>query len=132
MPTAPFRADHVGSLLRADPLKQARAKRAKGEIGADALRAVEDAQIAKIVGRQQQIGLQLATDGEFRRSWWHFDFFWSLGGCERVVAERGIQFRGLETKPEGLKVTGKLQFPADHPMLDHFRYLKSVARTTPR
>jgi 5-methyltetrahydropteroyltriglutamate--homocysteine methyltransferase len=132
MPTAPFRADHVGSLLRTDALKLARARRASGEIGAEQLRAVEDAEIAKMVARQQDIGLQLATDGEFRRSWWHFDFFWNLGGCERVVAERGIQFHGTETKPEGLEVTGKLRFPTDHPMLRHFAFLKSVARTTPK
>ena len=64
------------------------------------------------------MGLQLATDGEFRRSWWHFDFFWHLTGCERVVLDHGIQFHGVQTKPESLKVTGKLDFPADHPMLD--------------
>ena len=71
----PFRADHVGSLLRPAPLKEARAKRAKGEIDAAALKAVEDAEIEKIITKQEEIGLKLATDGEFRRAWWHFDFF---------------------------------------------------------
>jgi 5-methyltetrahydropteroyltriglutamate--homocysteine methyltransferase len=130
--TAPFRADMVGSLLRTARLKEARAKREAGELTPEQLRGIEDEEIKKIVGKQQEIGLELATDGEFRRSWWHFDFFWNLGGCERVVAKRGIQFHGLETKPEGLKVTGKLAFPPDHPMLEHFRFLKATARTTPK
>jgi 5-methyltetrahydropteroyltriglutamate--homocysteine methyltransferase len=130
--TAPFRADMVGSLLRTARLKDARAKRAAGEITPEQLRYIEDEEIKNIVAKQQEVGLKLATDGEFRRAWWHFDFFWNLGGCERVVASRGIQFHGLETKPDGLKVTGKLNFPPDHPMLQHFKFLKSAARTTPK
>jgi len=124
--TPPFRADMVGSLLRTQPLKDARARREAGAITPAQLRSVEDEEIKKIVEKQREIGLELATDGEFRRSWWHFDFFWRLDGCERVVAERGIQFRGLATKPEGLRVTGKLAFPPDHPMLQHFAFLKSI------
>src|SRR5262245_36022880 len=76
----PFRADHVGSLLRTAPLKEARAKSEKGEITADQLREVEDREIEKIVKKQEEVGLKLATDGEFRRSWWHFDFFKGLKG----------------------------------------------------
>ena len=130
--TAPFRADMVGSLLRTAQLKEARAKRAAGEITPAELRGIEDEEIRKIIVKQREMGLQLATDGEFRRSWWHFDFFWNLTGCERVVVDHGIRFHGTETKPEGLKVTGKLKFPADHPMLEHFRFLKANTEAMPK
>ena len=128
----PFRADEVGSLLRTAPLKEARAKREKGEITPTQLAAVEDEEIRKVIKKQEEVGLQLATDGEFRRSWWHFDFFWKLKGCERVVLDHGIKFHGVETKPESLKVTGKLDFPADHPMLEHFKFLKANTKVVPK
>jgi 5-methyltetrahydropteroyltriglutamate--homocysteine methyltransferase len=76
----PFRADHVGSLLRTAPLKEARSKHGKKEITDAQLREVEDREIEKIVRKQEEVGLQLATDGEFRRSWWHFDFYNGLDG----------------------------------------------------
>jgi 5-methyltetrahydropteroyltriglutamate--homocysteine methyltransferase len=132
MPHAPFRADEVGSLLRTAPLKAARAKREKGAITPAELKAVEDEEMRKIIKKQEEVGLKLATDGEFRRSWWHFDFFWHLTGCERVVLDHGIQFHGIQTKAEGLKVTGKLDFPASHPMLEHFKFLKANTRVTPK
>ena len=125
--TAPFRADMVGSLLRTAPLKEARSKHANGAITAPQLKAVEDEEIRKLVAKQAAVGLKLATDGEFRRAWWHFDFFWGLQGCERVTVDQGIKFHGVHTKAESLKVMGKLDFPADHPMLEHFRFLKSVS-----
>jgi 5-methyltetrahydropteroyltriglutamate--homocysteine methyltransferase len=131
-PHAPFRADEVGSLLRTPPLKAARARREKGEIAAAELKAVEDEEIRKVVRKQEEGGLQLATDGEFRRSWWHFDFFWNLTGCEKVQTAQGIQFHGVQTKAEGLKVTGKLDFPADHPMLEHFKFLKATTKVVPK
>jgi 5-methyltetrahydropteroyltriglutamate--homocysteine methyltransferase len=130
--TAPYRADEVGSLLRTAALKEARAKREKGQTMLDELQKVEDEEIKRIIGKQEEVGLQLATDGEFRRSWWHFDFFWGLKGCERVVLDHGIQFHGMQTKPESLRVTGKLDFPADHPMLGHFKFLKANTKVTPK
>ena len=129
---APFRADMVGSLLRTAPLKEARAKHAKGEMTAAQLKAVEDEEIRKLVAKQEAVGLKLATDGEFRRAWWHFDFFWGLKGVDRVTVDHGIKFHGVETKAESLKVTGKLDFPTDHPMLGHFRFLKSVSKAVPK
>ena len=132
MTHAPFRADEVGSLLRTAPLKEARAKREKGEITPAQLKAVEDEEIRKIIRKQEDVGLQLATDGEFRRSWWHFDFFWHLTGCERVSTAQGIQFHGVQTKAESLKVTSKLDFPADHPMIEHFKFLKANCKVTPK
>jgi 5-methyltetrahydropteroyltriglutamate--homocysteine methyltransferase len=130
--TPPFRADMVGSLLRPASLKEARDKREKGQITPAELQRIEDQEIAKVLAKQEEVGLQLATDGEFRRSWWHFDFFWQLEGCERVVLDHGIQFHGMQTKPESLKVTGKLDFPVDHPMLGHFRFLKANTRLVPK
>ena len=98
----------------------------KGEINAAQLKAVEDREIEKIVRKQEEVGLKLVTDGEYRRSWWHLDFFWGLDRREKITLPHGIKFHGVETRPEGYKITGKLDFPADHPMLEHFRFLKSV------
>ena len=117
----PFRADHVGSILRSAPIKDARAKHEKGEIDAAELKAVEDREIEKIVRKQEEVGLKLATDGEYRRSWWHIDFFWGLDGVEKITLPHGIKFHGVETRPEGYKITGKIDFPSDHPMLEHFK-----------
>ncbi|WP_130834199.1 cobalamin-independent methionine synthase II family protein [[Erwinia] mediterraneensis] len=124
--SAPFRADIVGSFLRPDAIKQARQQFAAGEIDAAALRLVEDKAIRELVSQQRACGLQVVTDGEFRRAWWHFDFFDGLEGVERYEADRGIQFNGIETKARGVRVTGKLGFGA-HPMLDDFRFLQSIA-----
>ena len=129
--TPPFRADHVGSLLRSAAVKQARASREAGEIDAQALRAVEDREIEAVIAKQEQAGLKVVTDGEFRRSWWHFDFLGGLDGVEVVEAAHGIQFTGVETKAQGIEVTGKMGF-SDHPMLDHFRFLKAHAKVLPK
>jgi len=85
----PFRADHVGSFLRTKPLQAARTRRDKGEITPAALKAVEDAEIEKIIKKQEEIGLKLATDGEFRRAYWHFDFFSMLDGVELYELDHG-------------------------------------------
>jgi 5-methyltetrahydropteroyltriglutamate--homocysteine methyltransferase len=129
--TPPFRADHVGSLLRPPALKEARAKRERNEITAAALRAVEDREIENAIKKQQQIGLKLATDGEFRRSWWHFDFFRGLAGVTFYTTDHGIQFHGVQTKAETIKIDGKIGF-SNHPMLEHFKFLKAYARATPK
>jgi 5-methyltetrahydropteroyltriglutamate--homocysteine methyltransferase len=127
----PFRADHVGSFLRPAALKEARAKREKGAISQVELKAVEDREIEKIVAKQEEIGLKLATDGEFRRSWWHFDFLGMLDGVELYEADQGIQFQGVQTKAQSLRIVGKLGF-SDHPMVEHFKFLKSHTRLTPK
>src|SRR6202161_4628654 len=129
--TPPFRGDHVGSLLRTAPLKEARAKRAQGAIPAAQLQDIEDREIEKVVKKQEDVGLKLATDGEFRRSWWHFDFFRGLDGVTPYTTEGGIQFHGVQTKHEGIKVTGKIGF-SGHPMLEHFKFLKGRTRVTPK
>ncbi len=127
----PYRADHVGSLLRSAPLKQARAKRERGEISAADLREIEDREIEKIVRKQEEIGLKLATDGEYRRSWWHFDFLEKLDGVEGFSPEHGIQFHGVETKPKAVRVVGKIHF-SGHPMLEHFKFLQAHTRVRPK
>jgi 5-methyltetrahydropteroyltriglutamate--homocysteine methyltransferase len=126
----PFRADHVGSLLRPAALKQAREKRAKGEIGEAELKAVEDREIKGVIGKQEAAGLQSITDGEFRRSWWHLDFLWGLDGVEKHVMDSGIAFAAVTTRNEGVKVTGKIGF-SGHPMIEHFKYLKANTARTP-
>jgi 5-methyltetrahydropteroyltriglutamate--homocysteine methyltransferase len=120
----PFRADHVGSLLRPGSLKAARAKHAAGEMDAKELAAVEDKEIAEIIRQQESIGLHSITDGEFRRSWWNYDFIWSLDGCVRLNVVRQNTFRGVQVRPTGSAVTGRLGFPSDHPMLGHFKFLQ--------
>ena len=120
----PFRADEVGSLLRPQRIKEARARLEKGEITPEELRKAEDIEIEKVVHRQASTGLKLATDGEFRRSWWHFDFLAKLAGCEMFHPEQGIQFAGVQTRHEAVRVIGQLDFPDDHPMLEHFKFLK--------
>jgi 5-methyltetrahydropteroyltriglutamate--homocysteine methyltransferase len=128
----PFRADMVGSLLRPEALRAARASYGAGEIGPEQLSAIEDREIRSVIARQEAIGLQAATDGEFRRSFWHFDFLSRLDGCELIRMDHGIQFQGVQTAPMGLRVTGKLGWPGDHPMLGHFAFLKEQTRLVPK
>jgi 5-methyltetrahydropteroyltriglutamate--homocysteine methyltransferase len=127
----PFRADHVGSLLRPTALKEARERRAKGEITADELKAVEDREIKDVIKKQEAAGLQSITDGEFRRSWWHLDFLWGLDGVERHVMDTGIAFAGVTTRNEGVRVTGKLGF-SGHPMIEHFKFVQAHTKRTPK
>ncbi len=119
----PFRADHVGSLLRPAPLREARAKVAKGELSAEQLRRIEDREIDGVIKKQEEIGLKLATDGELRRSWWQFDFFKGLGGVELYSTGKGIVFAGVETKAESVRVIGKVGF-SKHSHTDDFRFVK--------
>ncbi|EOD3505699.1 cobalamin-independent methionine synthase II family protein [Cronobacter sakazakii] len=123
---APFRADIVGSFLRPDAIKQARQQFAAGEIDAAHLRKIEDDAIRHAVEQQCACGLHVVTDGEFRRAWWHLDFFGALQGVELVEVNQGIQFNGIQTKAQSVRVTGKVAF-GDHPMLEDFRFLKSVS-----
>jgi 5-methyltetrahydropteroyltriglutamate--homocysteine methyltransferase len=127
----PFRADIVGSFLRPAAVKEARARHEKGEITAGELKAVEDREIEKIIRKQEECGLKVATDGEFRRSWWHFDFFGMLDGVEIYELDHGIQFRGVQTKPLSIRVAGKIGF-SNHPMLEHFKFLKAHTRVVPK
>ena len=128
----PFRADHVGSLLRTAPLKEARARREHGEIDAAAVKAVEDREIETIVKRQEDIGLQAVTDGEFRRAFWNYDFLGGLPGVEAYLGERKIKFQGPNPKPMMLRITGKLGAFSTHPMIEHFKFLSRHTHGMPK
>ena len=127
----PFRADHVGSLLRPAALREARAGHASGGIDAAALQAIEDREIERVIAKQEDAGLKAVTDGEFRRSWWHLDFLWGLDGVERHVMGDGIAFAGMKTRPEGVKVTGKIGF-SSHPMIAHYEFVAAHTKVTPK
>src|SRR5918997_4179641 len=130
--TPPFRADHVGSLLRPARLLQAREQRATGEIGADELRTVEDEAIREVVRMQRDVGLRSATDGEFRRTSWHMDFIYRIGGIHSTDEKIQVHFRNAD---------GELDFEAaalavDAPIRlnetifgDAFTYLNSIVDT---
>jgi 5-methyltetrahydropteroyltriglutamate--homocysteine methyltransferase len=119
----PFRADMVGSLLRTAPLKEAREKHRRGELSAEGLKAVEDREIRALIKRQEEIGLQAVTDGEFRRAYWHFDFLEHLDGVTSVEADSGMHFKGGIGITKALRVTGKIGL-SGHPMIEHFRFVK--------
>jgi 5-methyltetrahydropteroyltriglutamate--homocysteine methyltransferase len=127
----PFRADHVGSLLRPPALKEARMLHAKGEMTAAALAAIEDREIERIISKQEEVGLASVTDGEFRRSWWHLDFLWGLVGAERYAMDQGMAFAGVQTRAEGVRVVGKLGF-SGHPMIEHFRFVQARTSRMPK
>ena len=124
---APFRVDHVGSFLRPKELVEAREKFAKGELSKEELTKVEDKLIAELVEKQIAAGLKGVTDGEFRRAYWHLDFFWGLNGIEHVQGEKGYAFKGIETKPDTAKVSGKIS-GENHPFVEHFKYLRDITK----
>ena len=125
----PFRADHVGSLLRPDPLKAARAKAAKGIISRDALREEENRYIRNVVALQEEIGLQGITDGEYRRTWWHFDFLSGFDGFELGKPLEKGTFKGSDEQPPRAMITDKLA--RNNPvMIDHFTYLNELTDRT--
>lgn len=135
---APYRADHVGSLLRPGSIHEARIRYRADDIGpggfttCDELKAVENEAIKEAVAMQESVGLKAVTDGEFRRAFWHFDFIGALTGLELEERAEGVQFHGINLRPIFPTIKGKIDFPDDHPMLDHFRYLASVARVQPK
>jgi 5-methyltetrahydropteroyltriglutamate--homocysteine methyltransferase len=130
-PRPPFRADHVGSLLRPSALKEARAQCAAGTLDPLELRVVEDREIERLIKRQEDIGLESVTDGELRRSWWHLDFLWGLDGVVKHTLDAGVAFAGAATRREGLRVAGKLRY-SRHPMLEHFEFVEARTTRTPK
>ncbi len=123
----PFRADHVGSLLRPQEIKEARAKRDAGEISATDLKAVEDKAISRAVAKEASLGLKAVTDGEYRRSFWSRDFFRHIDNVETFSTPDVKRFQGSQPKTLAHRPTAKLGSFSGHPMIEHFRYLKSVA-----
>ena len=129
---APFRLDHVGSFLRPERLKEARAKFNAGEINAEELERVENEEIIALIEKEKELGLKSVTDGEFRRAFWHLDFLENLDGVELVEVEHfSVQFKDKDVKPKTLRIVGKVDFSEDHPFVKHFRFLKEHAGDTP-
>jgi methionine synthase II (cobalamin-independent) len=122
----PFRYDIVGSFLRPQKLKEAREDFAEGNITREELTKVEDEEIKKLVAKQKEVGLKAVTDGEFRRSYWHLDFFWGFDGVEHVLMEHGYFFHGEETRADSARLSGKIKFEG-HPFLEHYRFLQEIA-----
>lgn len=121
--TSPFRYDVVGSFLRPAALKQAREQFAAQQISAADLKAVEDRSIIALIQKEEAAGLKVVTDGEFRRSWWHLDFFWGLQGVEKVTLGTGYVFHDEETRAESARLSGQLS-GKNHPFVEHFKFTK--------
>ena len=130
----PFRADHVGSLLRTPDVLQARDDFAQGRISAEDKRRIEDDAIRAVVRMQEDIGLQGVTDGEYRRASWHMDFIYQIGGITKAQDNLKVQFHNekgdIEFTPAAMRVTGKLKFDKCI-FADDFTFLQSVAKATP-
>mgnify|MGYP000943970351 FL=1 len=122
---APYRVDHVGSFLRPKELVEAREKFAKGELSKEELTKVEDKVITELVEKQITNGLKGVTDGEFRRAYWHLDFFWGLNGVEHTQAKIGYQFHDETTKPDSADVVGKIT-GENHPFVEHYKFLRDL------
>jgi methionine synthase II (cobalamin-independent) len=122
----PFRFDIVGSFLRPAELKEAREKFSRGEITEEELKAVEDEKIKELVEKQKSIGLKVATDGEFRRSWWNLDFYWGLKGVKKITTDEKNVFKGEMLRGESAVLNGKIS-GENHPFIEHFKFVKSIA-----
>ena len=129
---APFRFDHVGSFLRPERLKEARAKFNAGKITAEELERVENEEIIALIEKEKELGLKSVTDGEFRRAFWHLDFLEHLEGVELVEVDHfSVQFKDKDVKPKTLRIVGKVDFSENHPFVKHFKFLKEHAGDTP-
>ncbi|WP_338215061.1 5-methyltetrahydropteroyltriglutamate--homocysteine S-methyltransferase [Companilactobacillus muriivasis] len=118
---------HVGSFLRPDALKQARADFESGKINADELRNVENDAIETLINQQKDAGLDYATDGEFRRSYWHLDFFWGFEGVKHTHIGEGYDFSNGRSRDDTAVLTDKISFNADtHPFIQDFKFTKSI------
>ncbi|WP_062106980.1 5-methyltetrahydropteroyltriglutamate--homocysteine S-methyltransferase [Bacillus niameyensis] len=122
----PFRFDNVGSFLRPEKLKKARAAYADGNLSENELTKIEDECIVEVIQKQKEVGLQAITDGEFRRSWWHLDFMWGLNGVEKNSIDQGYVFQGQETRAETARLTGKIS-GENHPFVKHFAFIQQYA-----
>jgi len=127
----PFRADVVGSYLRTEAIHDAREQHEDGAISDAERHATEDREIRELIGQQRAAGLRLVTDGEFRRAWWHYDFYDGLTNVAVVDSDHGIQFQGVQTKPRGVEISAPIRFDPSHPFIEHFTHLRDLlARTT--
>jgi len=121
-----YHFDHVGSYLRPQALKEAREKFANGEISQEELLKVQDELVKELVHHEVENGLQVVSDGEFGRSWWHLDFLWNLTGFEAYQQEDSYKFHGAKTRTTNVRINGKIAENPNHPFYRDFEYLKSV------
>lgn len=129
----PFRADHVGSLLRSQKVKDARKKFYHDKtINAEELKTAEDEAIIEAIKMQESVGLPVVTDGEIRRSFWHYDFMGMLDGLDLVERGEGLPFHGVKLRPIFPTINAKLDFPDNHPMLEHFKFVAANTKVLPK
>lgn len=121
--------EHVGSFLRPAELVEAREQFTEGKLTAEGLKTVEDQEIKRLVDKQLEAGLEKVTDGEFRRAYWHLDFFWGLNGVDHIQASQGYQFHGEETKADSAILAGKIS-GEHHPFVEHYRFLADYVAET--
>lgn len=127
----PFRADVVGSFLRPQAIHEARRAFAQGTLSREQLTAIEDREIADLIEKEKANGLRAVTDGEFRRAFWHLDFLAALGGIEHIKADAwSVKFEGVQPKAETVKIVDEVTFPDNHPFLEAFDRVKSLAGDT--
>lgn len=124
---AKIHADHVGSFLRPQALKEARAKFAAKELSAEELRAVENVEIDKIIAKQADLGYRVVTDGEFRRAWYYLDFFTACQGIEKVESEPLVFNNETATEAVNFAITGKISL-GTHPFVEEFRATNEIAQ----
>ncbi|MDA9472941.1 5-methyltetrahydropteroyltriglutamate--homocysteine S-methyltransferase [Enterococcus sp. 5H] len=128
--TAAHHYEIVGSFLRPEELKQAREKFEAGQLTVEQLNAVENEAIRDLVAKQKEVGLKTISDGEFRRSYWHLDFFWGFKGIEHNVMDQGYLFHGEETRADSARVNGKIQFNPTHPVFEEYTFLTTISDGT--
>ena len=128
MSTPPFRADHVGSLLRPRRIAEARTR----NLPAAELHAIEDLEIPALIKMQEDVGVKAITDGEVRRAFWHFDFMGMLDGMKMEIRGEGVPFHGTRMLPVHPVIDGKLGFPKNHPMLGHFSFVNNHTKLCPK
>ncbi len=119
--------DQVGSFLRPERLKTARTEYTEGRIPLEELTKVEDEEILKLISRQKDLGYKAVSDGEFRRSYWHLDYFWGFEGVEHIHFGEGYKFHDEETRDDSARLCGRIRFSESHPFLAHYKFLRDAA-----
>ena len=122
----PLRYDFVGSFLRPEKLKTARAQFDEGKIAYEELKAVEDEAITELVAKIKKLGYHVITDGEFRRATWHLDFMWGFDGIGHVQTKTGLPFHGEDAMVDDTYLVGKVGITKEHPFVEHFRFVKAL------
>lgn len=117
----------VGSFLRPQALKKAREEFFEQKISAEKLKSVADQEITKLIAKQKALGLEYVSDGEFRRSYWHLDFFWGFTGVEHHLMDQGYLFHGEETRADSARLSGKITFNPAHSVFDEYSFAAEIA-----